>query len=144
MPALAGRERNLTDIQRPTGVLVLVVIYIILGVLRFGEAALFMMEDFSGSALWIFCMTPNIILGIFYILIAVGLYGLKRWAWIFALVFAVLGALFAVVKIVGWGIGTSLVEEVDISSAFIAIPVISLVLNLLVMLVLVRNREYFQ
>ena len=47
----AGMERDLTDIQRPTGVLVLVVIYIILGVLRFGEAALLMMQDFSGSGL---------------------------------------------------------------------------------------------
>ncbi len=129
--------------ERPIGVLVMVVVYLILAVLRFGEAALVTVQAGTASAVVLFCLAPTVLLGIFYLLISVGLYMLKRWAWILALVFAILGFLYALLKLVGLGIGSSLIEEVDVSSAFFAIPLVSLILNLVVMVILFRNKEYF-
>lgn len=129
--------------ERPIGVLVMVVVYLILAVLRFGEAALVTVQAGTASAVVLFCLAPTVLLGIFYLLISVGLYMLKRWAWILALVFAILGFLYALLKLVGLEIGSSLIEEVDVSSAFFAIPLVSLILNLVVMVILFRNKEYF-
>lgn len=134
----------MSDIKRPTGVLVLVVIYIILALLRFGSALLVMIGEGTSSALMVFCLAPAVILGIIYLLIAVGLYALKRWAWILAVVFSIISILYALLNIYGVSVGFELAEEVDISSAFVAVPIISLVLNIVVLLVLWRNNEYFE
>ena len=71
------------------------------------------------------------------------MYLLKRWAWILALVFAILGFLYALLKLVGLGIGSSIIDEVDVSSAFLAIPIVSLILNLIVVVVLFKNKDHF-
>lgn len=134
----------MSDVQRPTGVLVLVVIYIILAVLRFGSSLLVMIGEGTSSALAMFCLAPNVILGIIYLIIAMGLYGLKRWGWLLAVVFSIISILYAVLNIYGVQVGFEFAEEVDVSSAFVAVPIISLVLNLVVLLILWRNREYFQ
>jgi hypothetical protein len=129
--------------ERPFGILILVIVYLILAVLRFGEAALVTVQAGTASSVVIFCLAPTVLLGIFYLLISIGLYMLKRWAWILALVFAILGFLYALLKLVGLGIGSSLIEEVDVSSAFFAIPIVSLILNLLAMVVLFKNKDQF-
>ncbi len=104
---------------------------------------LVMVTEGTDQALLLFCLAPNVILGIIYLFIAVGLYALKRWAWIMALVFSIISILYALLNIYGISIATDLVAEVDISSAFLAVPVISLVLNVVVLLVLFRNKDLF-
>ena len=134
----------MVEMRRPIGVLVLVVIYLILAVLRFGSSLLVMLSEGTGEGLALFCLAPSVLLGIFYLLIAVGLYTLKRWAWVMAIVFSLISIGYALLNIYGYSVGTSLVEDVDISSAFLAVPVISLVLNIIVLLVLWRNSELFE
>ncbi len=133
----------MVEMRKPAGVLVLVVIYIILAVLRFGASLLVMVSEGTEQALMLFCLAPNVILGIIYLFIAVGLYALKRWAWILALVFSLISILYALFNIYGISIGSDIVGEVDVSNAFLAVPIISLVLNIIVLLVLWRNKDLF-
>ncbi len=129
---------------RPAGVLVLVVLYIILAIIRLSESALWASQGGGTTALALLCLAPNVILGIMYIVVAGGLHLLKRWAWILAAVFAVIGLIFAAVKLAGLGLGMDVVGDLDISTAFFAIPVISLIMNLIILLYLVRVKEYFE
>ncbi len=131
------------EIPRPFGVIVLVIIYVILAVLRFGAILMVMLSESTGGSLTIFCLAPNLVLGIIYLLIAMGLYYLKGWAWTLALVFAILSMVYAALNIYGISYSIDLVGEIDISSAFLVIPVVALVLNLIVVLVLFRNKELF-
>ena len=134
----------MVEMKRPFGVLILVVIYLILAVLRFGSSLLIMLSEGTGEGLALFCLAPSVLLGIFYLLIAMGLYGLKRWAWIMAIVFSIISVGYALLNIYGYNVATDLVDEVDISSTFLAVPVISLVLNIIVLVVLWRNSEIFE
>ena len=133
----------MSNMPRPVGVLMLVVIYIILAILRFGASLLLVTSEGSESSVMVFCLAPNIILGIIYLLIAVGLYGLKKWAWILALVFSILSVFYAILNIYGITVGIDLVSEVDISNVFLAVPIIALILNIIVLLVLWRNKDLF-
>lgn len=131
------------EMPRPFGVLILVIIYVILAVLRFAAILMVMLAESTGGSLTLFCLAPNLILGIFYLLIAMGLYALKGWAWTLALVFAILSMVYAVLNIYGISYSIDLVGEIDISSAFLVIPVVALVLNFIVLLVLLRNKDLF-
>ena len=133
----------MADRARPTGVLILVIAYLILGVIRFGEALIVTIQAGTGSAVMTFCLAPTIILGIIYLVVAIGLYSMARWAWILALIFAVIGVAYAAIKLFGLGLAMGFADDIEVSSAFIAIPIISLALNLIVMLILFKNREYF-
>lgn len=133
----------MVEMKKPAGVLVLVIIYIILAVLRFGASLLVMFSEGTAQALMLFCLAPNVILGIIYLFIAVGLYALKRWAWILALVFSLISILYALLNIYGISIGIDIVGEVDISNVFLAVPIISLVMNIIVLFVLWRNKDLF-
>jgi hypothetical protein len=134
----------MAEIKKPFGVLVLVVVYLILAIIRFAEAIFVGGTVGTGTSALLFCLAPSVLFGIFYALISVGLYMLKRWGWILAMVFAVLGVILALLKLVGVGIGLSIIEDIDVASTFIAIPLISLVLNLVVMIVLLKNRDQFE
>ena len=103
-----------------------------------------MISEGTGEGLALFCLAPSVLLGIFYLLIAMGLYALKRWAWVMAIVFSLISIVYALLNIYGYSAGTDLAGEVDISSTFLAVPVISLVLNIIVLLVLWRNSELFE
>ena len=133
----------MSNIPRPAGVLILVVTYIILAILRFGTSLLVVVSEGTESSIMVFCLAPNIILGIFYLLIAVGLYALKKWAWIMAIVFSVISVFYAILNIYGVTVGIDLVSEVDISNVFVAVPIIALILNIIVLLVLWRNKDLF-
>ena len=133
----------MVDMRKPAGVLVLVIIYIILAVLRFGASLLVLVSEGTEQALMLFCLAPNVILGIIYLFIAMGLYALKRWAWMLALVFSLISIVYALLNIYGISVGADIVGEVDISNAFLAVPVIALVLNIIVLLVLWRNKDLF-
>jgi hypothetical protein len=129
---------------RPAGILVLVVLYIILAVIRLSESALWASQGEGTTALALLCLAPNVILGIMYLVVAGGLHLLKRWAWILALVFAVFGLIYAAVKLAGFGLGADVIKDLDMSTAFFAIPVISLFMNLIVLLYLVKVKEHFE
>lgn len=133
----------MVEMNRPAGVLVLVVIYVILAVLRFGTALLVLASEGTQQALMIFCLAPAVILGIIYLFIAVGLWALKRWAWILAVVFSLISVFYAILNIYGVTAGSDLVADVDVSSVFVAVPIISLALNIIVLLVLWRNKDLF-
>ena len=128
---------------RPIGVLILVIIYVILAILRFGAILLVMVTEASGGSLTLFCLAPNLILGIIYLLIAMGLYSLNGWAWTLALVFSILSIIYAVLNIYGISYAIDLVGEVDVSSVFLVVPFIALVLNVVVLLVLWKNKDLF-
>ena len=131
------------EIPRPIGVMILVIIYVILAILRFGAMLMVMVTEGTGGPLLLFCMAPNLILGIIYLLIAMGLYSLKGWAWTLALVFSILSIVYAVLNIYGISYAIDLVGEVDVSSVFLVVPVVALVLNVIVILVLLRNKDLF-
>lgn len=133
----------MSNIPRPVGVLILVVIYVILAILRFATSLLVVVSEGTESSIMVFCLAPNIILGIFYLLIAIGLYALKKWAWIMAILFSVISVFYAILNIYGVTVGIDLVSEVDISNIFVAVPIIALILNIVVLLVLWRNKELF-
>jgi len=124
-------------------VLVLVIIYVILAILRFVASFALVSSEGSGGTVMLYCLAPNLVLGIFYLLIAMGLYGLRGWAWMLAVVFSILSILYAILNLYGLSIGVDLMEEVDVSNAFFAVPIMSLVLNVIVLLVLWRNKELF-
>jgi hypothetical protein len=134
----------MVDRERPTGVLILVVLYIILAVLRMSDAIFLSTKGLAEGQAVVVCLAPTVILGIFYLLVAVGLFRMKTWAWIFALVLAILGLAYAAIRLVGLVGASSLIDEVDISAAFFAIPVISLILNGIVIVYLLMMKKHFR
>jgi hypothetical protein len=131
------------NVPRPIGVMILVITYVILAILRFGAILMLMLSEGTGGPLLLFCLAPNLILGIIYLFIAMGLYSLNGWAWTLALVFAIISIIYAVLNIYGITYAIDLVGEVDVSSIFLVVPFIALVLNVIVILVLLRNKDLF-
>ena len=130
--------------ERPTGVLILVVLYIILAIIRLRDAIFLSTKGLAEGGAVIVCLAPTVVLGIFYLLVAVGLFRLKKWAWILAFIIALLGLAYAVVRLIGLVGASSIVEDVDISAAFFAIPVISLILNSIVVIYLLTMKKHFR
>lgn len=80
--------------QRPFGVLILAVLYMIQGVLMLVSAFTFTAmvgELLEFAPLFGVCTIVFIILGILYFLIGYGLYALQSWARIAAIIFAIIG-----------------------------------------------------
>ena len=124
--------------ERPAGVLVIIVLYIILAIIRLSESALWARQGEGLEAMAIF-LAPNVILGVMYLILAGGLHLLKRWAWILATVFAVVGLIYAALKLAGVGAVADLIGDLDISTSFFSIPLISLIMNLIVLIYLVHD-----
>jgi len=64
--------------ERPTGVLILVVLYIILAIIRLSDAIFLSTKGLAEGGAVIVSLAPTVVLGIFYLLVAVGLYRRKK------------------------------------------------------------------
>ncbi|MEM2869974.1 MAG: hypothetical protein QW379_06105 [Thermoplasmata archaeon] len=81
---------------RPLGVTILAVLYIIQAILWFAGSV--MMGMFLGPILAFLpvlgaCVYITIIFGVIYLLVGIGLFTLKKWARILAIIFAIIGLL---------------------------------------------------
>ena len=83
----------------PVGVLLLAILYLLNGAIIMTVAFLFVIATRG----WGFvCMLPVILLGMLYVGIGFGLYTLKAWAWLSAILFAILGlVIYAVMLLFG-------------------------------------------
>ena len=125
--------------ERPIGVVILAVLYLINAIVVF--ALVGMLVSLAGTAALV-CASPFILFGIFYLLVALGLYAMKTWAWIVALVFAILGLLGAIGNLAS--VSTIAGSDVDIPGWFLALPAINLVLNLIIIVYLIKVKSYFR
>jgi len=127
--------------DRPMGVTLLGILYFIKAGIAFAWIAyLFFYGLFNiGSGAWL-CIIPYFILAMFYIMIATMLYMMKSWAWMWALIFAVLGLLNAFFSL--WN--TSYYDDaVDIPTSYYVIPAIQLVVNFLIIFYLYKVKDQF-
>jgi len=131
------------EMPRPIGVVILVVLYVVLAILRFVNIAMVTISEGTGGGLLLFCLAPNLVLGIIYLLIAMGLYSLKGWAWTMAVLFAIISVVYAVLNIYGIQFAIDIAGDVDVSSVFLVVPIIALALNVVILLVLARNKDLF-
>jgi hypothetical protein len=115
--------------ERPAGVLLLAILYILNAIVAFVGAAFAM---FVGAAVagmaGLICTAPFLLLGVFFLIVAFGLLAMKSWAWIVGLVFAILGLL--------GGIGGAA------SGNWVSIA--NLILNLIIIVYLFKVKEYFR
>jgi hypothetical protein len=74
------------------------------------------------------CTAPLLLFGVFFLLVALGLYAMKSWAWVVGLIFAILGLLG------GLG-GTASGEYASVAN---------LILNLIILVYLFKVKEYFR
>ena len=86
--------------ERPTGITILAVLYAIQGLYAIAIGGIIFstlggfLEDFVGDifeTLGFVCLGVSVVIGIIYFLIAWGLWTLKTWARILAIIFAVIG-----------------------------------------------------
>ncbi len=127
--------------DRPAGVTMLGILYFVKAGFAFAWIAyLFFYGLFNlGSGAWL-CIIPYFILAMFYIMIATMLYMMKSWAWMWALIFAVLGLLSATASLINTA---SWDEAVDIETSYYVIPAIQLVVNLVIVIYLFKVKDAF-
>jgi hypothetical protein len=111
------------------GVIILAILYALVAIVWFVMAALIMA---AGTALagmsGLICTAPLLLFGVFFLLVALGLYAMKSWAWTVGLVFAILGLL-------GGAAGAASGEYVSVAN---------LVLNLIIIVYLFKVKEHFR
>ncbi|MCK4968991.1 MAG: hypothetical protein KAS77_00635 [Thermoplasmata archaeon] len=127
--------------DRPAGVTMLGILYFIKAGIAFAWIAyLFFYGLFNlGSGAWL-CIIPYFILAMFYIMIATMLYMMKSWAWMWALIFAVLGLLSAIGSLAN---AAAWDDIGDIPTSYYVIPAIQLVLNLVIIIYLWKMKDAF-
>ncbi len=127
--------------DRPAGVTMLGILYFIKAGVAFGWIVyLFFFGLFNfGSGAWL-CIIPYFILAMFYIMIATMLYMMKSWAWMWALIFAVLGMLSAIGSLAN---AAAWDDVGDIATSYYVIPSIQLVLNVVIVIYLFKVKDQF-
>jgi hypothetical protein len=127
---------------RPVGVIILAILYLLNAVVVFAMVGLLMVWgalEAGGAA--IICLAPFILFGVFFLLIAFGLYAMRTWAWTVALVFAILGLLGAIGILVSVG---SVAGDADIPGSFLTTPAANLVINLIIIVYLIKVKDHFR
>jgi len=127
--------------DRPAGVTILGIMYFIKAGMAFGWIVyLFFYGLFNfGSGAWL-CIIPFILLALFYLMIATMLYMMKSWAWMWALIFAVIGLLSAIGNLVN---ATAWDDAVDIETTYYVIPSLQLVINFVIIFYLYKVKDQF-
>ncbi len=109
--------------------MLLAILYVLNAIVAFAGAAMLM---FIGTALGgmsgLICTAPFLLLGVFFLLVALGLLAMKTWAWTVGLVFAILGLLGGIAGTAGgnW------------------VSIVNLILNLIIIVYLFKVKEYFR
>ena len=129
--------------ERPVGVIILAVLYVINAVVYFIMGGwLASLGALEIGFLGVMCVAPWFILGILFLVIGLGIYGLKTWAWLLALIFAILGLLGALANLAS--LGSISGDDVDVPGFFMAIPAVSLVLNIIIIVYLIKVKPHFR
>ncbi len=115
--------------ERPAGVTLLAILYVLNAIVAFVGAAMLMWVGTAlGGMSGLICTAPFLLLGVFFLLVAMGLFAMKSWAWTVGLVFAILGLLGGL----GGAAGGNYVS------------VANLILNLIIIVYLFKVKEYFR
>jgi len=124
------------------GVVILAILYVLNAIVVFAFVGLLMMWGaLAAGALGLICTAPFMLFGVFFLLVAFGLYNMKTWAWMVALIFAILGLLGAIGNLATF---STIGDAGDVPGAFIAVPAINLIINLVILVYLFKVKSYFR
>lgn len=127
--------------ERPTAVTILAVLFVLNSVIVMAILGLLISGGLlAAGAAGLICMGPFILIIVFFLLVAYGLHGMRTWAWMVAMVFAILGLLGAIGFFASVG---SVASGASIPGYFVAIPLFSLVINLVILVYLFQVRYHF-
>jgi len=128
--------------KKSQGVMFLTVMCIVAAIVAFGPAGWLTARGIlaEGLFLGLLCDGPWIALGIFFLVIAMGLRTTKRWAWILAIVFGILGFVFALVNF----LAMSTIRAEFRPLAFTALVALNMVLDIVVVVLAIVVRDRFK
>ena len=136
-------QAGFKEVEKPSEVLFVSVIYIVFGILSLCVLPLLSMSSVITNASTNLIITINLIVlcligGAIQLAIGFGLYNGKRWGWLAAFIVSLLAASFNITTLMVYGFFTSLTNILNLIVT--VITVISLVLNVLVIGFLIPSR----
>jgi hypothetical protein len=122
--------------ERPTIVMILGALFIVVGIMNFGVGG-------WGMTFATICGLPNLFWGIILLLLGIFIIMMKRWAWLVGLVFSILGFIWSLLLMALMGWAEDLAGDA-LPNVFLYVTILIFVFFLILMIVAIMSGKHFK